>query len=281
MGVIQRQIERAGVSTVSISLVREFTQKVRPPRALWVPFPFGRPFGAPDAPAVQRRVILAALELLKRPTGPVLEDFALKPEEESLDARHQTLGRNCGPRGCKLEDAVAADTGQVADEEYADPAYDGSLREVLMEIAARAPFHQRYREQRHGRTQIGLTGVTPERIAEAAEVVHRFVMDEPVALPSSGACASVRLYVRHAIDDLKAYYMESRIEEAPQEIASVAAANDWLWLETWVARLIIAARDRLVETTDTHEDPNWTMARGIVPRGYGSAGYTLGHVVET
>jgi len=280
VGVIQRQIERAGVSTVSISLVKEFTQQVRPPRALWVPFPFGRPFGAPEQPAIQRRVILAALELLQREAGPVLEEFALGPEEQSLDARNQALGRSCGPRGCKLEDAVAADTSPLPAEDYADPAYDGSLSEVLMEIAARASFHQLYRDKRRGRTQVGLTGVTPERIADAAEIVHRFVMGEPVALPPAGAYTSTRLFVRHSIDELKAYYLESRIEEAPQEIANVATTNDWLWLETWVARLIIAARDRLVETTDTREDPNWTMARGIVPRGYGNAGYTLGHIVE-
>ena len=269
------------MSTVSISLVREFTQKVQPPRALWVPFPFGRPFGAPDDAAIQRRVIVAAFGLLARERGPVLEEFALEPAEQLLDAKFQSLGRNCGRGGCKLEDAVAAPpTAALPVQDQASSAYDGSSHEVLMEVAARAEWHRRYCDKRGGRTQIGLTGITPERIADAVGVVHRFVMGEPVALPPSGAYPSVRLYVRHSIDELKAYYMESRIEEAPQEIASVAAANDWLWLETWVARLIIAARDRLVATTDTREDPNWTMARGIVPRGYGTAGYTLGHVVD-
>jgi hypothetical protein len=281
VGVIQRQIERAGVCTVSISLVREFTQKVRPPRALWVPFPFGRPFGAPGDAAIQRRVILAAFELLSRQAGPVLEEFVLEPAKQLLDAKYQALGRNCGPGGCKLDDALATDTSLLSAQDYADPGYDGCLREVVMELAARAPLHQRYRDKRGGRTQIGLTGITPERISDAAEIVHRFVMGETIVLPSSGAYTSTRLFVRHSIDELKAYYMESRIEEAPEEIASVATANDWLWQETWVARLIIAARDRLVETTDTREDPNWTMARGIVPRGYGSAGYTLGHVAKS
>ena len=280
--MIQREIERAGVATVSISLVKEFTRAVRPPRALWAPFPFGRPFGAPDAPAVQRRVMLAALALLVRPSGPVLEDFELEPDEQSLDAKHQTLGRNCGPRGCRLEDTVGSTAEAVGEGDAADLAYDGSLREVLMEIGARAGFHERYRAERNGRTQVGLSGVTPERIADAAQVVHRFAIGEPLELPASSAYSSLRLYVRHSIDDLKAFYVESHIEEAPEDIsASVASANDWLWGATWVGRLIVAARDRLIETTDTREDPNWVLARGIVPRGYGRAGYTLGHVVES
>ena len=36
---------------------------MRPPRTLWVPFPLGRPFGVPDNPAFQRKVLVAALAL--------------------------------------------------------------------------------------------------------------------------------------------------------------------------------------------------------------------------
>jgi hypothetical protein len=69
-------IEDEGIATTGISLVREHTAGYRPPRFLWVPFPLGRPFGAPHAPRFQRRVLLAALALLERAHGPViLEDF--------------------------------------------------------------------------------------------------------------------------------------------------------------------------------------------------------------
>ena len=43
--MLARSLEAAGLSTTSISLVREHTEKVKPPRALWVPFPFGLAFG--------------------------------------------------------------------------------------------------------------------------------------------------------------------------------------------------------------------------------------------
>lgn len=49
---------------------------MRLPRFLWVPFELGRPFGAPNQPEFQRRVLQEALSLLERTDGPVvLADF--------------------------------------------------------------------------------------------------------------------------------------------------------------------------------------------------------------
>ncbi|MDJ0789065.1 MAG: hypothetical protein QNK05_19840, partial [Myxococcota bacterium] len=62
--------------TTGISLVREHTEAMQLPRFLWVPFELGRPFGAPNEPAFQRRVLHAALALFDGRPGPVvLEDF--------------------------------------------------------------------------------------------------------------------------------------------------------------------------------------------------------------
>jgi hypothetical protein len=69
-------LEEEGLATVSISLIRPQTENTRPPRALWVPFELGRPFGPPIDPVFQRRVLLTALRLLERTDGPVLlQDF--------------------------------------------------------------------------------------------------------------------------------------------------------------------------------------------------------------
>jgi hypothetical protein len=68
--LIQRVVEAAGISTVSISLVREITVQVRPPRALFVRWPFGHPLGEPFAVAQQMRVLhdmLRALETMREP----------------------------------------------------------------------------------------------------------------------------------------------------------------------------------------------------------------------
>lgn len=75
MGGLAHYLEDEGIPTTQISLIREHTTTMRPPRALWVPFPLGRPFGAPDDPALQRRTLLAALKLLEADAGPVLDDF--------------------------------------------------------------------------------------------------------------------------------------------------------------------------------------------------------------
>jgi hypothetical protein len=77
VGLIQRQIEYAGITTVSISLLREITEKTRPPRALFVPFPLGYPLGEPDNADLQTRIIRAAFALLTRNDCPVLAPFTL------------------------------------------------------------------------------------------------------------------------------------------------------------------------------------------------------------
>jgi hypothetical protein len=56
-------------------LVREHTEVVRPPRALWVTFELGRPMGIPDDAPFQRRVVKAALDLLARTDGPLIADY--------------------------------------------------------------------------------------------------------------------------------------------------------------------------------------------------------------
>jgi hypothetical protein len=75
VGLIQRQIEYAGIATVSLSLLREITQKTRPPRALFVPFPLGYPLGEPNNADLQTRIIKAAFALLSRKDCPLLESF--------------------------------------------------------------------------------------------------------------------------------------------------------------------------------------------------------------
>lgn len=59
-----RTIEQQGIPTVSISLQRELTEKTRPPRALFLRWPFGHPLGEPFNVAQQRWVLGDALKAL-------------------------------------------------------------------------------------------------------------------------------------------------------------------------------------------------------------------------
>lgn len=75
--------EEAGITTVALQLLREVAVAVRPPRALWVPFPHGYPLGEAGDPAGQREVLEAALRLAEEEGGrpPLLADFA-RPDGE-------------------------------------------------------------------------------------------------------------------------------------------------------------------------------------------------------
>ena len=77
MGLVGAELERQGIATVAIQLLREVAERVRPPRALCVPFPHGYPLGVPGDPVGQRRVIESALRLLEDASlvPPVLVDF--------------------------------------------------------------------------------------------------------------------------------------------------------------------------------------------------------------
>jgi D-proline reductase (dithiol) PrdB len=72
VGLIQSVIERAGVPTVSVSVLREVTERVRPPRTLFVDFPLGYPLGEAHNAPLQTRIILAMLALLREPVPPAI-----------------------------------------------------------------------------------------------------------------------------------------------------------------------------------------------------------------
>jgi hypothetical protein len=67
VGLVGAELERAGIASVTVQLLREVAEKVRPPRSLLVPFAHGHPLGRPDDHALQTAVIEAALALLEDP----------------------------------------------------------------------------------------------------------------------------------------------------------------------------------------------------------------------
>lgn len=74
VGLIQSTIEAAGIPTVSISLLREVTEKVKPPRVLFVDRPLGFPLGYPGDKKVQREILREALALLSEASLPLWRD---------------------------------------------------------------------------------------------------------------------------------------------------------------------------------------------------------------
>lgn len=74
VGLIQRAVEAIDISTVSITLDESITKRVKPPRALSVPYRFGYPLGEPNNPELQHVIIAEAFALLvDEGTPPILK----------------------------------------------------------------------------------------------------------------------------------------------------------------------------------------------------------------
>jgi hypothetical protein len=63
-------IEAAGIPTVIITGLREIAEKVRPPRAVHLKWPFGHPLGEPGNLLQQTNVVHYALRALYEITTP-------------------------------------------------------------------------------------------------------------------------------------------------------------------------------------------------------------------
>ena len=85
VSLMAAELERRGIATVVLQLLREAAVRVRPPRALFVPFRHGYPLEAPNDPARQHAVIDAALRLLEDHGAkpPVLVDYVPSAAENT------------------------------------------------------------------------------------------------------------------------------------------------------------------------------------------------------
>jgi hypothetical protein len=69
VGLIQREIEKRGIPTIGISIVRHYSEAVRPSRTVFLKWPFGHPLGEPgnviQQSVVLTRTLLALYEITK------------------------------------------------------------------------------------------------------------------------------------------------------------------------------------------------------------------------
>ena len=78
MGLVARTLERAGISTVTLSTAREITEQVKVPRSIFVNHPFGRTLGKAGDKEGQHAIMMEmvhALKSLQRP-GKMIESAA-------------------------------------------------------------------------------------------------------------------------------------------------------------------------------------------------------------
>ena len=239
MGGLSHYIEDEGIATTHISLIREHTETINPPRALWVPFELGRPLGVPNDPAFQTKVLLSALKLLETDTGPVLSDYM--EEAPEIEAGSQPMA--C-PVNFQQPTAALSSTEQL-------------LSAFQLEAAQLQTWHDLALEKT-GRTTTGLTGWTP---AETVRFIAAFVRGERPEHDLPGNKLSTAL--RMAVEDLKAYYLES-ISSQPAQPTDSATLGNWFWGETHAARVINRIRLTCLESEE--KEMNILGSLLLIPR---------------
>jgi hypothetical protein len=226
VGGLAHYLERGGVPTTELSLIREHTERIRPPRALWVPFPFGRPFGTPGDAAFQTGVVVAALRLLERTDTPVLHDY---PAEADAGEEVGLTGLSC-PVQYRNEAAEQTDAERIAaavalEVQWLRPWYDITIR-------------------RQQSSAVGVTGLGPE---ELVTFIAGFLSSDSPPNP----CPDLPLIhtLKLAAEDLHAYYRAAALAQPGPDPTAHGIAS-WFWRDTTGGRLIHAVKRAILERGD-------------------------------
>ncbi len=215
MGALSHYLERAGIATTQVSLVREHSEKIRPPRALWCGFELGRPFGVPNEPDFQRRVLVRVLNLLDRTDGPILDTFPDPAPGGGVDDLEDIEGWSCpvnfgGPEPLSFDEDPRGALGQ--------------------EIDLMATWHELFLEK----NKKSMLGVSEVDLDACLDYVVQFAEDEFTKPPRDDVPRHQVLKL--ALDDIKTYYFEAGL--ARPGIATDKALADWYYGETTISKVL-------------------------------------------
>ncbi|MCP5025451.1 MAG: hypothetical protein GY929_04125 [Actinomycetia bacterium] len=106
IGLIARQLEEAGIATVSLTSARTITASANPPRAVFVDYPLGRTAGPPRDSSTQGSILRAAFGLIENVDSPgTILDLDLRWSEDQawkddpMGARRSSGGDSRGGGG--------------------------------------------------------------------------------------------------------------------------------------------------------------------------------------
>ncbi|MYC30846.1 MAG: hypothetical protein F4X65_12265 [Chloroflexi bacterium] len=220
MSVLSRVIEEHGIATTTIAMVREHAERVKPPRALFVPFFFGFALGKPNDADFQHGVLKAALDLLSAGEGPVLEDF---PDDTDPTLMPQASQVTASP--------------------------EQSTRSAADEITALRAFYERWVDNNSGRTAVGLCGVPQRRFRGVIRFLEACAQgDNDADLAERPDGVSRPQFIRYCVDDLKAFYYEARMEQHKE--ADEDSLHRWFWGDTATGKLVTELAAVLNESDD-------------------------------
>ena len=224
--------------------MREHTTKIKPPRALWVPFELGRPLGAPGDAAFQTRVLRAALQLFEAPNGPVLVDF---PEDAP------PVADDAIPLACPASFAPLLEELSTAD----------LMRATLQREIGQLRTWYDLAVSTRGRTTIGVSRLTPE---EMGAFIGAFLDGRTPPNPRSDI--PIAALFRFAVEDLKSYYCEAITAQPGQNAVDSQTLSDWFWRETTAGRVLFAVQ----EVCQHSEVPGMQVVASsfLIPRARGA-----------
>ena len=202
--------------------MREHTEKVKPPRAVYVPFPLGMPLGHPGNAAEQDAVLDLAFSTLAAPSGPVL-----------LEYRDEAAAQEAGSP-VQASDVAVSDEARSAD------------------LATEVTLMRRYWEQRlaaTGRSGVGLSQIPPQRFRGVVRFLEAFVDDTTADAGERPADMPRPVFIRNCIEDLRVMYAEARLQTHPRESSEDRAR--WLLGSTALGVMIRRLRD----AADASDDP--------------------------
>ncbi len=218
MSAVGHYLEEGGIPTAGISLVREHSEAMRPPRALWVPFMLGRPLGAPNNAAFQRQVLRATLALFDAGQGPVLQDFLQDAPVDENDS-DPLDGATCPVNFARPQQG-----------EWVASALASAL---VDEIDQLRPWHD-LTVRRRGGSNVGLSGLSPE---QAGAFLFAFSdHQEPANFRPEQPLAQS---LKQASDDLRAYYEEAMAFQPGAK--GPAEMQDWFYVQTVAGQVLLAA----------------------------------------
>jgi len=213
--------EAAGIATVVLAATRSVAERIHPPRALYVPFPLGRPLGKPGDAAFQHDVLARAFALLEAPSAPVLEDY---PEE--IVAEEVALT-------CSLPPRFDPDLAAAVDEASGlRKAYDRALARRGVSSVGRA---------------ISADDV-PKVLGVLDDIANGLNWKE-ADIPGRNTTA-----VCH---DIRTYYEEAALElvDASAAAPDGRAAEAWFYERTEAGKTVLAARQAIKDQGGPH--PAW------------------------
>ena len=213
-------LERGGIPKTQISLLRKHTEGIRPPRALFVPFELGRPFGPPNKPELQQRVLLDVLCLLEQNDGPILEDFT------SFGSEYDHIKKDIEGWSCPVKLEVPHnDLNDIQKLTF----------NLKQEIKLLRPWYKESIAAVGGRRLDGLTSNSPEEIVD---LLVSFIKNPKIESFLTGQ--TIGRALKLSSDDLKHFYFQSAMAR-PKSISDGELGN-WFYGETLGGKLLIKIR---------------------------------------